>query len=127
MFFLPSNTLSKLPGAIQPKFEKYCHPSIFSKSPKKWIEQGIMGDFLLALDEKKTLVCPVTNETAKKHAMVMYDSNDEEFIFKNSYVDQPPTNIPISNCDPKIGYYIRFWVWQKGDQKSDEYDGALQK
>ena len=53
------------------------------------MQQGIMGDFFLAIDEKKTLVCPVTTvETStarnKKHAMVMYHFDDENFIFNTS-------------------------------------------
>ena len=38
----------------------------------------------------------------------MYDVDDENFIFKKSYPNQPVTHIPITNIDPKIGYYIRF-------------------
>jgi len=68
-----------------------------------------MGDFLLALEEKKTLVCPViSEETCLKAAMVMYHFDDEDFIFKNSDLDQPITQVPITNYNPKIGYYIRF-------------------
>jgi len=103
--------MSKLPGAIQPKFEKYCHPAIFEQHQIECMKQGIMGDFFLAIDEKKTLVCPVTTpvkSATKKHAMVMYDVDDENFIFKKSYPNQPVTHIPITNIDPKIGYYIRF-------------------
>ena len=86
---ISSKTYLKLPGAIQPKFEKYCHPAIFDQNPIECMQQGIMGDFFLAIDEKKTLVCPVTTvETStarnKKHAMVMYHFDDENFIFNTS-------------------------------------------
>ena len=54
--------IEKLPGPIQPVLEKYCHPVIFDRSRQTCLDRGIMGDFILAVDEKKTLVCPVSTQ-----------------------------------------------------------------
>ena len=73
------------------------------------MQQGIMGDFFLAIDEKKTLVCPVTTvETStarnKKHAMVMYHFDDENFIFN--------TSNPFQAMEFKVSI-LNLWVLQR--------------
>ena len=104
--------MNKLPGTIHPKLEKYCHPAIFDQNPQRSIQQGMRGDFIKAIEQNKTLVCPVISkngqsQTHMRHAMVMYNLDGDDFVFKNSYLHQPVKQIPITECNPKIGYYIR--------------------
>ena len=46
------------------------------------------------------------------HAMVMYDFDDNNFLFKNSYTHQPVTKRSMGNDNPRIGYYIDLWKIQ---------------
>ena len=46
-------------GEIQPVFEIFFHPTEYDKG-KAYLKQfDVVGDFFNAIDQKKTLVCPV--------------------------------------------------------------------
>jgi len=48
-------------------------------------------------------------DSAIKHAMCLFGINEEdEFLFKNTSNETKTVSIPLTNCEPKIGYHITF-------------------
>jgi hypothetical protein len=44
-----------------------------------------------------------------KHAMCLFGINEEdEFLFKNTSNETKTVSIPLTACEPKIGYHISF-------------------
>ncbi|CAG5107646.1 Oidioi.mRNA.OKI2018_I69.chr1.g3426.t1.cds [Oikopleura dioica] len=98
-------------GQVQPVLEIYSHPTEYDKYSANLRSLGIIGDFLTAIDQRKTLVCPVNTGLADmKHAMCLYgfDEEDSTFIFKNSSSENTTIKVPLSSSQPKLGYHISF-------------------
>ncbi|CAG5088130.1 Oidioi.mRNA.OKI2018_I69.PAR.g11741.t1.cds [Oikopleura dioica] len=92
------------------KLEIFAHPTDYDRFPKNLSDNGVVGDFINALEHKKVLVCPVRmGSSSIKHAMCLYGFNEEsEFLFKNTSNETKTIAIPLTKCEPRIGYHICF-------------------
>jgi hypothetical protein len=71
------------------------------KDPPKW------G----ALEKLYSLGWAIQNNIVSqiKHAMCLFGINEEdEFLFKNTSNETKTVSIPLTACEPKIGYHISF-------------------
>ena len=48
-------------------------------------------------------------DSEMKHAMCLFGFNEkDEFLFKNTSNETKTVSIPLTVCEPKIGYHISF-------------------